>query len=190
MKRSMLLPAALASMLWTTPAAGRDVGGMDMPETVKAAGTGSPLVLNGAGVRTRFLVPVYAAGLYLPARTADAGAVLALAGPRQLLIKVIHREIEREKLVSAWNDGFTANHDTAAMARLGDRIAAFNGLFDSVRAGDAIQIDFPAGGATRVSINGRARGEVQGADFAAAVLRIWLGDSPVSGSLKRELLGD
>jgi hypothetical protein len=186
----MLLPTAFAAVISTTPAAARDVGGMDMPETAKAADSGAALVLNGAGVRTRFLVPVYAAGLYLPARTGDAGAVLASAGSRQLLIKVIHREIEREKLVSAWNDGFTANHDAAAMARLGERIAAFNGLFDDVRAGDVIQIDLTAGGATRVSINGRARGEVQGADFAAAVLRIWLGDSPVSGSLKRELLGD
>lgn len=185
----MLLPAALSAILWSAPAAARDVGGTDMPEAARAAVTGAPLVLNGAGVRSRFFVPVYAAGLYLAAPTSDAEAVLATAGPRQVLIKVIHQEIEREKLISAWNDGFAANHDAAAMARLADRIGAFNALFGSVRAGDVIQIDFAAGGGTRVSINGQARGEVPGSDFAAAVLRIWLGASPVSGALKRELLG-
>ena len=46
-------------------------------------------------------------------------------------------------------------------------------------------LDHPgAGGGTRVSINGQPRGEVQG-----AVRRIWLGASPVSGTLKRGLLG-
>jgi hypothetical protein len=183
------LPATLAAVVLAAPAEARDVGGMDMPEAARVGGAGAPLALNGAGVRSRLFVPVYAAGLYLPARTTDAEAVLAATGPRQLLIKVIHKEIEREKLVSAWNDGFEANHDAAAMARIADRIATFNGLFDSVRAGDVIQIDFPTGGATRVSINGTVRGEVQGADFAAAVLRIWLGASPVSATLKRELLG-
>jgi hypothetical protein len=187
--RTTLRSVALAALLSSVSAAARDVGGMDLPETARAAVTGAPLVLNGAGVRSRFFIPVYAAGLYLPGRSADAEAVLAATAPRQILIKVIHAEIEREKLVAAWNDGFAANHDATAMARLGERIAAFNALFDSVRAGDAIQIDFPAGGGVRVSINGQGRGEVAGSDFAAAVLRIWLGPSPVSGALKRELLG-
>ena len=38
--------------------------------------TGAPLVLNGAGLRTRFLLEVYVIGLYVRARTTNADAVL------------------------------------------------------------------------------------------------------------------
>ncbi len=172
------------------PAAAREVGGIEMPEQATVSAGGPALRLNGAGVRRKLFVAVYAVGLYLPAPTRDAAQVLAVDGPRLVVMRFLHREVPRDKLVAAWNEGFAANQDAATLATLQARIDRFNGLFETVREGDTVELAFdPTRKATRVTTNGASRGEIPGADFAAALLRIWLGPSPVSEDLKAALLG-
>jgi len=69
------------------------------------------------------------------------------------------------------------------------RVDAFNALWPDLAPGDVADVDFADGAGVRVSINGRARGSVPGADLQQAVLRIWLGDEPADGDLKRGMLG-
>jgi hypothetical protein len=45
------------------------------------------------------------------------------------------------------------------------------------------------GKGTELTLNGKSKGTVEGADFAAALFSIWLGPKPISESLKKELLG-
>jgi hypothetical protein len=45
------------------------------------------------------------------------------------------------------------------------------------------------GAGTELALNGNRLGVVEGADFAAAYFRIWLGDSPVDTRLRDQLLG-
>ncbi len=184
------LVLSLALTLVGTPGVAREVGGIELPDETAGAGSSAPLRLNGAGVRRKLFVPVYAIGLYLPAATSDAARVLAVDGPRLVHMHFLHSEVARDKLVDAWNEGFAANHDAAALAALHDRIARFNALFDTLRRGDAVVLAYdPQRRATRVTINGQTRGEIPGTDFAAALLRIWLGQAPVSDDLKAALLG-
>jgi hypothetical protein len=180
---------ALAAALLAAPAAAREVGGADIPEEARGAGVAEPLRLNGAGVRRKLLFALYAIGLYLPAPESDPARVLALDGPRRVLMRILYKEISREQLVAAWNEAFVANHSPAELAPLQARIDRFNAAFESLHAGDTVLIDYLPGKGTRLEINGRAREEIPGADFAAALLRIWLGPAPVSSGLKAELLG-
>lgn len=185
---TLLLTIALA--VGTPPAAAREVGGIELAEQAPAYAGGPTLRLNGAGVRRKFFVAVYAAGLYLPTPTRDASQVLAMDGPRLVVMRFLHREVPRDKLVAAWNEGFAANQDPSTLATLQARIDRFNAMFETLREGDTVELAFdPARKTTRVSINGTSRGEVPGADFGAALLRIWLGPSPVSDDLKAALLG-
>jgi len=190
-------PSAAAALLLTITlttgvplAPAREVGGIDMPEQASVSAGGPALRLNGAGVRRKLFVAVYAVGLYLPTPTRDPAQVLAMDGPRLVAMRFLHREVPRDKLVAAWTEGFAANQDPATLATLQARIDRFNALFETLREGDTVDLAFdPARKTTRVSINGTSRGEVPGADFAAALLRIWLGPSPVSDDLKAALLG-
>ena len=43
---------------------------------------------------------------------------------------------------------------------------------------------------TEVRINGEWRGAIKGNEFFRALLGIWLGEDPVSKSLKQEMLGN
>lgn len=178
---------ALVLMLSSVLAFAKDVAGVTLPETVTLGAT--PLVLNGAGVRSKFFIKVYVGALYLPARTRDAETVLRNTGPVAMHMYIVHSEISKEKLVDAWNDRFDANLDAAERARLAPRIEHFDALFPTVHKGDVMRLDYLPGAGTTVSINNEKRGVIEGEDFMRAWLRIWLGREPADDNLKQELLG-
>jgi hypothetical protein len=57
-----------------------------------------------------------------------------------------------------------------------------------VKPGDRSALTYVPGHGTELSINGRSKGWVEGADFAAAYFQIWLGREPLSDSFKEQLL--
>lgn len=180
---------AFVLLLFSATAFGMEVAGVKLPETVATGANLPPLVLNGAGVRSKFFIKVYVGALYLPARTTEADAVLRHTGPLAVHMYFLHSEVTKEKLVGAWNDGFSANLGETERARLGERIQRFNGLFQTVRRGDVIRLDYAPGAGTAVSINNEKRGMIEGEDFMQAWLRIWLGKEPADAALKRAMLG-
>jgi hypothetical protein len=165
----------------------REVVGVNVPDTVSLGE--ARLVLNGAGVRSKFFVKVYVGALYLPAVQREAARLFEVDTPVAVHLHFLHSEVEAKKLVDAWNDGFNANHDAAQLAALKARIERFNALFRTVKRGDVVRIDYTPGHGTRVAISGEERGVIEGSDFRAALLRIWLGDSPADTDLKRAMLG-
>lgn len=179
---------ALTLMLSPAMALAKDVAGVSLPETV-TLGAKPPLVLNGAGIRSKFFIKVYVGALYLPTRTGDVEAVLHHTGPVAIHMHFLHSEVSKEKLVNAWNEGFDANLDAAERARLGGRIERFNELFRTVHQGDVIRLDYLPGSGTTVLINNETRGVIEGEDFMQAWLRIWLGQQPADAGLKQGLLG-
>ena len=52
-----------------------------------------------------------------------------------------------------------------------------------------ILLDYLPGAGTRVTINQDNKGTIPGDDFNRALLRIWLGEKPADGSLKKAMLG-
>lgn len=180
---------AIILMLLSEMTSATEVAGVQLPETV-ALGAGLPaLVLNGAGIRSKFFIKVYVGALYLPARMTDAETVLRHAGPVAVHMHFLHGEVTKDKLVGAWHDGFNANLGTAERARLQQRIERFNGLFRTVHKGDVIRLDYTPAMGTVVSINNEKRGVIEGEDFMQAWLRNWLGTKPADNDLKRALLG-
>ncbi len=59
-----------------------------------------------------------------------------------------------------------------------------------VKAGDRLALDVQADGSVAISYNGAAQGTLGGPDIGPAMLKIWLGDVPVSDDLKNALLAN
>jgi hypothetical protein len=58
------------------------------------------------------------------------------------------------------------------------------------KKGSVIALDFVPGTGTRVLVDGAAKGKpIAGDEFYRGLLRIWLGDKPVDGDLKKGMLG-
>lgn len=168
----------------------REVKGVKLDEAVRFAGGGSELVLNGAGVRSKFFVSVYVGALYLPQPRREAAAVLGAIEPRRVAMYFLHDRVEAAKLRAAWEEGFADNQSPETLAALRDRLDAFKALFADAVAGDVILLDFVPGQGTTVTVNGAVAGSVPGDDFNRALLAVWLGEEPADGSLKRGLLGE
>jgi hypothetical protein len=170
-----------------TPAA--EEAGVKLDNSISV--NGSELVLNGAGSRTKLgAVKVYVAALYLPARSSDASGVINSTGPRTIRL-VMKRDVDAKDMWDALKEGIEANtHDDdlkALQSKMATMEKAFRDMGKTID-GDALQFDFAADGATTFSANGKVKATVPGKDFASAFLKIWLGQKPAQGGLKKDLL--
>jgi Chalcone isomerase-like len=167
------------------PMAGARVAGVDLPGSVTVAGR--TLQLNGAGVRTRFFVKVYAIGLYLERVTADAGAVLAADETRHVELRLL-RSLSADDITSAI---VTAVEESAgdALPTLRSRLDRLRTMFRPAAAGESITLDYVPGTGTAISANGEPLGTLEGKDLADVLLSVWIGPAPLDAGLKRALLG-
>jgi Chalcone isomerase-like len=180
--------AALALAATAAQAQVVELEGVKLEPTAQVGG--AALQLNGAGLRTRAIFKVYVAGLYVPQKSADAAALLAQKGPRRISITML-RNVDADSFSGALNDGLRANHTEAQVAALKSQIDTLNANLKAVgeaKKGDVIHFEYLPESGTRVTVNGQARGTaIPGEDFFTAVLRIWIGDKPVDGDLKKGL---
>ena len=175
-------------LLGSLSSSAAEVGGVTFPDRVEL-GEGETLMLNGAGMRKKFFVSVYAAGLYLPETTSDAQAVIAGDEPRQIVMHFVYDGVSREKITGGWTEGFRANLDGPGFSAVEADLNAFNDLFENAREDDVYVLTYRPGQGTEVRLNGETRGQVGGQAFIRALLSVWLGGQPADPSLKRALLG-
>ncbi len=184
MRRTLLLSLLLAAAL---PAWAAEVAGVKLEDRTNLGG--QDLVLNGAGIRTRAIFKVYVAGLYLPAKAADLAGVLAKA-PRRIQLTLL-RDVAADQFVGALNDGLKDNNSEAELAAVkvqADQMTTIMKAFGEVKEGNVVTLDF-VDVATRIGLNGAAKGTLAGEAFNRALTKIWLGDKPVQPDLKKSLLG-
>ncbi len=179
-----------AALLTSLAASAAEVAGVKFEDSARVADGEPELVLNGAGVRTKFFVKVYAAGLYLAQKADSTDAVLSMPGPKRVRMQFIHSEVSADKIRSGWTDGYKANHSEAEVAAIQGQIDQFNALFPTLKAGDVVDVDYLPERGTAVILNGKTQGIIPGEDFYRATLKIWLGDSPAHSGLKKAMLGE
>ena len=168
-----------------------EIEGVKVADKVRAGETGPELVLNGAGVRTRVFFKVYVGALYLQQTKGSADAVLADAGAKRVAMHML-RDLTSGQLFSAMNDGLRNNHPPEQLGKLEPQVKQLEGIFDAIKAaksGDLILLDYLPGAGTWVVVNGEVKGVVPGEEFNRALLRIWLGEQPADGALKKAMLG-
>ncbi|MEW8505543.1 MAG: chalcone isomerase family protein [Candidatus Thiodiazotropha sp.] len=181
--------AACLFVISTLVCQAREIAGVTIAEQVVREVDNAELVLNGAGIRKKLFFKIYLASLYLPQTTSEIATVIDVESPARVQMHILYSEIEREKFVEGWNDGFSANLSTEELAAVRERLDQFNAMFTTLKAGDLVSLDYIPGEGTRVVIKEVEKGVIPGGDFYQALLMVWLGDSPISQSLKRELLG-
>ncbi|MFL6707665.1 MAG: chalcone isomerase family protein [Massilia sp.] len=167
-----------------------EVNGIKFDDTAKVAG--KELVLNGAGLRTKVIFKVYAAGLYLTEKKTTVADVLRQEGPRRMTL-VMMRDVSSDDFGDAFMKGINENTDATEKAKYAGQIAKFGELFGGlpgVKKGDVLHLDLIPGSGTQAELNGKKVGElIPDPSFYNAMLRIWLGDKPADRNLKPALLG-
>ena len=180
----LLTAAAMAS------AAPVELAGVKLEDRQTVAG--SPLVLNGAGIRYKAVFKVYTAGLYLTAKANTPEEALAMPGPKRLAITML-RDIDSAELGKLFSRGMEDNMDRTAFSKLIPGVLRMSQVFSDhkqLKAGEVFLIDWVPGTGTVLTIKGKVEGEpFKEPEFFNALMRIWLGKKPADWALKEALLG-
>jgi hypothetical protein len=183
MRNSLILSLALTLAL---SAAAGELAGVTLPD--QASVSGQALVLNGLALRKRFVVKVYVAGLYLPQKRSDAGAILAADEPRQMRMHFVY-SVSREQVCEGWDEGLALN-TPGASAELKAQFQELCGMMEEVPKGQALSFTYVPGTGTTVEVKGKTKGTIPGKAFADALLASWIGPDPAPGAgFKKALLG-
>jgi hypothetical protein len=167
-----------------------EVEGQKFEPTVALGG--QTLNLNGVGLRKRAIFKVYVAGLYAGQKSTNAAAIVTDKGPRRVSLRML-RDVDAQSFIDSFNEGLKNNTPEAQLAAMKPQVDALVATLKSIgeaKKGDVINFDYTPDGGTRITVNGQAKGNpIAGADFFAAVLRIWLGEKPADETLKKGMLG-
>ena len=179
----------LFSLFFSFAIQAQTIANIEIPDTISHSNPANKLVLNGAGIRSKFIFDIYVGALYLEKKQNNADAIYTQTGEKRVSMHFLYDEISKEKLTNAWSDGFNNNHSSEELGKLNTRITQFNNLFTAAKKGDVISLNLLPGKGTTVVVNNTKMGTVKGDDFFTAVLKIWLGDQPADSDLKNAMLG-
>jgi Chalcone isomerase-like len=161
------------------------VGGVVLPDNLKFGD--NDLTLNGAGLRKKVVIKVYACGLYLPQQSKSSAAILADEGAIGIRMDFIYKKVDQKKLISAWNDGFAK---TGALQQFAIETSRFNALFSQPAVkGDIYDIVYLPGTGVQVIRNEVVLGTIANPAFRKAVFSIWLDEKTDLPKLREKLLG-
>ena len=149
---------------------------------------GQALVLNGTATRKKFIVKVYVAGLYLPARETDAERILDADEPRHLVMQFVH-DVGKKKMCDAWNEGLEKNTPDPT-PELKAQFETLCSYMEDIKKGEQFVFTYLPGSGTRVSVKGVEKGTIESKAFADDLFKVWIGPRPGPGEgIKKQLLG-
>jgi hypothetical protein len=184
MKNATLCAVVMAVVL-ALPAAAKEAGGVQFPETLTVEG--KELKLNGAGLRTKVVFKVYAAGLYLQNPTSSAQQAIESDQVKRVRMSML-RDLEKKAITEAIVSGFKENAGDKLPA-LQQRLDTFTGAIPDLKKGDELVLTYVPGKGTTIESKAGQKISVEGKDFSDALFSVWLGKNPVDGSLKDGMLG-
>lgn len=163
------------------------VANIDLPDQIQVSN--QPLVLNGAGIRSKFFIDVYVAGIYLPSASQDATSIIAADEIQSIHLVIITSLITRDRLLEPMLAGVkkSAGDD---YPKYEPRVKALFDAFNiEVKLGDTLDITWLPGQGTQVSHNGKALTVLPDHDFKKMLFGLWLSPNPAQESLKQAMLG-
>lgn len=190
--RVITLLLALQILLSSHSATALTLNEREFPQQIAATATSPELILLGGSVRRVYgMVDTYIGLLYSSEKFASAQDLLASNSARRMEFHVTSNRISARRFTNAIEEGLALNVSNDEMKKLSSRMKQLTALFDHrFTEGTVGSIEWvPALKVSRVVIDGKVRGSVPGKDLNDALLKIWIGDNPVSERFKQQVLG-
>lgn len=161
------------------------LAGVTLPDTVQVGG--KTLALNGLGLRKKFVVKVYVAGLYLEQKSSDADAIIKSEAPKQIVMHFLHGA-SKSQMADAFEESFNDNAPDAQKTMKAD-IDRLLGALEPVKEGDQMVFTYVPAKGTTLAINGKEKMTIAAPAFGPVLLSVWLGPKPPNADLKKGMLG-
>jgi hypothetical protein len=164
-----------------------EIAGVQLPEKLTAQS--ESLALNGAGVRSKFFMDIYAAGLYLAEASNEPTKIISADKSMALRLHITSGLLSGEKMETATREGFekSTGGDTASIKPVIDN---FIETFKSgIQENDVFDFVYSPEVGVNVFKNGELKTNIKGLEFKQALFGIWLSEDSVQDDLKSDLLG-
>ena len=173
---------------WSALAQARQINGVDLPDTLTI--DHNKLVLNGAGIRSKYFLDVYVAGLYLPAKIHNADQIIKADEIQSIRLVITSSLITHRRLYESIEDGVrkSAGKDFSRYKPMLSQLEQV--LTFEVKSGDEFDFTFIPGEGTYFYRNGTLLRQLKDEQFKQVLFGIWLGKDPVQSSLKEDLLAE
>jgi hypothetical protein len=148
-------------------------------------------VLNGAGVRNKYFMNVYIAGLYVTAKTTNPNEVINADKPMAVRLQIISALVTQDRMAESIVEGFqkSTKGNTKPIQKEIDIIVK---IFKSepIKVGDVFDIWYTPGiGITATKNSKKCDILIPGLQFKKYTFGIWLCEDPVDDILKDKMLG-
>ena len=161
------------------------LAGVTLPDTEQVGS--AKLVLNGLGVRTKYMVKVYVAGLYLEQKSSDPNAIIKADAPKQIVMKFVHGA-SKSQMADAFNESFSDNTPDAVKTMKPD-IDRLLGALEPVKVGDEMVFTYVPGTGTTYTMNGQDEGDDCRSSLRPGALFGVARPKPPNADLKTGMLG-
>ena len=187
MLRKYLIPLVLTLIIMSPVSNAKEIEGINLPESLEVAK--SKLILNGAGVRSKFFIDLYVGGLYLQNKSNNPREIIEGDEPMAIRLHIISSLITSKKMENATREGFE-NATKGNTEPIKSQIEQFISVFkEKIEENDIFDLIYLPGKGLEVYKNGELRSRIEGLAFKRALFGIWLSDKPAQNSLKEEMLG-
>ncbi|MDZ7685726.1 MAG: chalcone isomerase family protein [Gammaproteobacteria bacterium] len=139
----------------------------------------SDLVLNGTGTRRLMFAKLYTCHLFLPRRTSSFDEIASLDGSVEIHLDV-HGDTP-DSLPDDWEKVL----DEELSQQLYQKTKSH---YQELTAGDRVVVAYDPDDGTEVWLNGEKQFTAPGTGLMRALLEQWVGEEPVSQSLRQSLL--
>jgi hypothetical protein len=179
--RRLILAVAFA-----LPALAATLAGVTLDDHVTV--NNQQLLLNGMGLRKKFIIKVYVGGLYLPAKQSNATTVIATDAPRRQVFHFLF-SVSKSQMADAWEEGLEDNTPNAS-PEVKTAFKTLQSWMEDIPKGNRMVVTYVPGIGTTVEVNGHNKGTLGGKATADAILNTWIGPDPGPGQdFKKAVLG-
>lgn len=187
--RHGVLAAALALAQWQAAAQVTMAGVRFEPEATVA---GQRLQLNGAGVRFKLFIKVYAAALYTPRKLTHNEDVLQPDVAKRMQLVAL-RDASGDEFGKLFSRAIEDNASREEFAKSISDVIRMGQIFADARElkkGEVITVDYAPGTGLVIGFRGRQQGEAfKSPQFSSMMFKIWFGAKPPDSALQGALLG-
>lgn len=190
MSMRLLQAFILATSLLALTSQARTIAGTDFSEILPPAAEQPQLHLNGASIRSYYyLVDTYIGLLYMENPANSAEAIINDEGYKRIMYHILVHRVSGRRIAKAMYDALQLNVSREEAIQLEDRLDQLVKMFDAkMKRGDEGYVDYVPGVGSRIVIKNEVKGILPGKDLYDALLKIWVGENPVSRRFKQEIL--
>ena len=179
-----ILVLSLAAGLAVTPAATAQTTttGIEPPQSLQPFDQGEPLTLAGCATRDRLWMELYTVVMYLPQSDMRPDAILDPTIPKAVRLYPVYEGTIPQEIPESWSESLGEQLSPDQMITVGE-------FYRQVSSDDVATIAYQPGQGNVLMVNDRIVARTDDDQPIQAMLRMWIGEDPISEEMAYSLLG-